>query len=145
MGARPACLIPAVDYDEPYWGSGRNVWWRFARRDGLVWALAGIWSEWTDPASGEVVPSYTMLTQNCDSHPLLSLMHKPDPALPPDQQDKRSVIPIERADWVRWLHGSLEEAMALVKLPEIDLFSHGPAEPGRHPQLLPLPGLPGIE
>jgi len=72
------CLIPAVDYDEPYWGTGKNIWWRFARKDGTAWALAGIWNEWTDPASGEIVGSYTMLTQNCDDHPLLSLMHKPD-------------------------------------------------------------------
>jgi len=132
------CLIPATDYDEPYWGTGRNIWWRFARRDGAVWALAGLWSEWADPASGEIVTSYTMLTQNCDTHPLLSLMHKNDPALPPDRQDKRAVIPIERADWERWLNGTLEDAIGLVKLPEPDLFSHGAAEP-RQQVDLPLP------
>jgi putative SOS response-associated peptidase YedK len=122
------CLIPAVDYDEPNWSSGRNVWWRFARQDGGPWALAGLWDEWIDPASGERVLSYTLLTQNCDAHPLLNRMHKPDPALPDDAQDKRSPIPIERADWETWLHGSLEEAMALVRLPEEDLFRHGPAD-----------------
>jgi putative SOS response-associated peptidase YedK len=125
------CLIPAMDYDEPYWGTGKNIWWRFARRDGTAWALAGIWSEWTDQGSGEIVVSYTMLTQNCDHHPLLKLMHKPDPALPPDQQDKRSVIPIERAHWNQWLNGSIEEAMALVQVPDIDLFAHGAADPGK--------------
>ena len=123
------CLIPATDYDESYWGTGRNIWWRFGRSDGQAWALAGIWTEWTDPASGEVVVSYTMLTQNCDSHPLLGLMHKPDPTLPPDQQDKRSVIPIERQDWDTWLNGSIDDAMTLVKLPEVDLFTHGAADP----------------
>jgi putative SOS response-associated peptidase YedK len=133
---RQRCLIPATDYDEPYWGTGRNIWWRFGRRDGEAWALAGIWAEWTDPGSGEIVVSYTMLTQNCDAHPLLSLMHKPDPALPPDAQDKRSVIPIERKDWDTWLNGSVEEAMALVKLPELDLFTHGAADPA---QQVPLP------
>jgi hypothetical protein len=88
------CLIPADDYDEPYWGSGKNIWWRFARADGQPWALAGLWNERTDPASGEVVPSYTMLTINCDAHPLLSRFHKPDPMRPPDKQDKRSVVAI---------------------------------------------------
>jgi putative SOS response-associated peptidase YedK len=49
------CLIPADSYDEPYWGhEGRNIWWRFHRADGQPWALAGLWSEWTDPATGEV-------------------------------------------------------------------------------------------
>lgn len=132
------CLIPALDYDEPYWGSGRNVWWRFARRDAAPWALAGIWNEWTDPRTGEVVPSYTMLTQNCDAHPLLNRMHKPDPAPPPHAQDKRSVVPIEREHWDQWLHGSSEDAMALVKLPPEELFLHGPADPAPHttPDLL---------
>jgi len=90
------CLIPALDYDEPFWGTGKNIWWRFARANRQPWALAGIWSEWTDPATGEVVPNYTMLTQNCDAHPLLNRFHKPDPKLPADKQDKRSVVPIER-------------------------------------------------
>jgi putative SOS response-associated peptidase YedK len=35
---------------------------RFARVDGQPWVLAGLWSEWTDPVTGELVPSYTMLT-----------------------------------------------------------------------------------
>jgi hypothetical protein len=78
-----------------------------------------------------------MLTQNCDDHPLLSLMHKPDPALPPDAQDKRSVIPIERKDWDTWLNGTVEQAMALVKLPGLDLFSHGPADPAQQVTLTP--------
>jgi putative SOS response-associated peptidase YedK len=92
------CLIPALDYDEPYWGTGKNIWWRFARADGQPWALAGIWSEWTDPDTGEVVPSYTMLTQNCDEHPLLRAFHKPDPALPPDKQDTDSACSMSELD-----------------------------------------------
>jgi hypothetical protein len=83
-----------------------------------------------------------MLTQNCDAHPLLNLMHKPDPSLPPDRQDKRAVIPIEREPWDRWLTGTVEEAIALVKLPEVDLFSHGAAEPRQQVEL-PLPRGPG--
>ena len=77
------CLIPAAWFQEPYWGIthadpmtlSKNTWWRFWRDDGEPWMLAGLWSEWTDPATGEVVPNYTMLTQNCDGHPLLALMH----------------------------------------------------------------------
>ena len=49
------------------------------RADGAPWALGGIWSEWTDPASGEIVPSYSMITINCDDHPLLARLHRPDP------------------------------------------------------------------
>ena len=131
------CLIPAVDFDEPYWGTGRNIWWRFARRDGQPWALAGLWTTWKDPATGEVVPSYTMLTQNCDGHPLLGLMHKPDPALPADRQDKRSVVAIERHQWDTWLRGTPQDARTLVQVSPAALFAHGAADPA---QQIPLPG-----
>lgn len=143
-GRGQRCLIPAIDYDEPYWGTGRNVWWRFARADGQPWALAGLWSEWTDPRSGEVVPSYTMLTQNCDAHPLLNRMHRPDPALPPDRQDKRTVVPIEPAEWDRWLHGTADEAQSLVRLPPESMFRHGPADPALQVDLLDDAAAPGL-
>lgn len=129
------CLIPADSFDEPNWTSGRNVWWRFARADGQPWALAGLWSDWTDPVTGERVPSYTMLTQNCDEHPVLGLMHKPDPALPPDRQDKRAVVPIEAADWTRWLSGTPAQAQALIQLPPVAQLRHGPVDEPRQGSL----------
>jgi putative SOS response-associated peptidase YedK len=92
------CLIPCAWYQEPNWETGKNIWWRMRRADGAPWALGGIWSEWTDPASGEIVPSYSMITINCDGHPLLGRLHKPDPKLPDDAQDKRSVVPLEPAE-----------------------------------------------
>ncbi len=129
------CLIPAWSYDEPYWGTGKNIWWRFWRADGAPWALAGLWSEWTDPDTGEVVPNYTLLTQNCDGHPLLSLMHKPDGAVPPD---KRAVVPIEASDWNRWLHGTAADAETLIQVPPAERFRHGAADPTKQ---VALPGL----
>jgi putative SOS response-associated peptidase YedK len=116
------CLIPAAWYQEPNWETGKNIWWRMQRRDGEPWALAGIWSEWTDPVSGEIVPSYTMITINCDGHPLLGRLHKPDPRLPPDQQDKRSVVPLSPAHWQAWLQGSEAQARALLTVPDTEVF-----------------------
>jgi putative SOS response-associated peptidase YedK len=121
------CLIPAMAYDEPCWETGSNVWWRFRRRDGQPWMLAGIWSEWVERDTGEVVPSYTMLTTNCDGHPLLSRMHKPDTKLPDDAQDKRTVIPLLRNDWQTWLTGTPQDAQRLIQVPELALFDAAPA------------------
>lgn len=121
------CIIPAADFDEPNWESGKNHWWRFARADGLPWALAGLWNTWVDRATGEVHESYTMLTINADAHPLMRRMHKPDPKLPADQQDKRSVISIEMADVDRWLAGTVKEATALLQLAPVEVFRAGPA------------------
>jgi len=116
------CLIPAAWYQEPNWETGKNIWWRLRRADGHPWALAGLYSHWTDPATGEIVPNYTLLTCNCDGHPLLGRLHKPDPNLPPEAQDKRAVAHLEPADWEAWLLGSEAEARALVRPSPAEVF-----------------------
>lgn len=116
------CIIPVLDFDEPCWETGRNIWWRIRRADGDLLGLAGLWSVWTDSETGEQVDSYTMLTINADHHPLMRRMHKPDPKLPPDKQDKRSVVPIELGDVHTWLAGTLEEAAQLVRPPVDGVF-----------------------
>ncbi|MCW5648333.1 MAG: SOS response-associated peptidase family protein [Ramlibacter sp.] len=135
------CLVPADSYDEPYWGTGKNIWWRFARADGAPWALAGVWNEWTDHGTGEVLGSYSMLTMNCDAHPLLKLMHKPEvdkatgQPLPAHLQDKRTVVPIERSDWDAWLNGTEVQARELIRLPALELYVHGAADPAKQVDL----------
>jgi putative SOS response-associated peptidase YedK len=127
------CLIPAESFLEPNWESGKNEWWRFARADGSPWALAGLWNTWTDTATGEVIESYTMLTMNADAHPLMRRMHKPDPDLPINQQDKRSVVVIERADEGQWLNGGEADARALIRLAPVEVFRAGPDRPPAAP------------
>ncbi|MES2888685.1 MAG: SOS response-associated peptidase family protein [Pseudomonadota bacterium] len=122
------CIIPADWFNEPNWESGKNEWWRFKRVDGDPWGLAGLWNTWTDRATGEVHESYTMLTINADSHPLMRRMHKPDPKLGPDDQDKRSVISIEQGDVDQWLTGTVQEAEQLLHLPAVELIDAGPAQ-----------------
>lgn len=121
------CIIPAAVFWEPCWETGKNVWWTFRRVDGALWGLAGLWSTWTDKTTGELVDSYTMLTQNADAHPLMRKMHKPDPKLLPDQQDKRSVVAIESKDIDQWLIGTVEEARQLIRLTAPEVFEARPA------------------
>jgi hypothetical protein len=68
-----------------------------------------------------------MFTLNADAHPLMSRMHKPDPKLGPDQQDKRSVVAIELADTDQWLFGTVDDARSLVRVPPLDAIEAGPA------------------
>jgi len=124
------CIIPAVSFDEPCWETGKNIWWRFRRQDSTPWGLAGLWNTWIDRVTGEVVESYTMLTVNADSHPIMSRMHKPDPKLPADLQDKRSVIAIEQADFDQWLQGTSAEAAKLLVPPDLELIDASPATDG---------------
>lgn len=124
------CIIPAASFDEPCWETGKNVWWEFARADGKPWGIAGLWNEWTDPDSGEVVPNFSMITLCADSHPLMSRMHRPeyesDGKTLKVEQDKRSILVMEPADWSTWLFGSEDEALSLLKLPPAETFDAGP-------------------
>jgi putative SOS response-associated peptidase YedK len=122
------CLVPAAWYQEPNWETGKNIWWQLNLSDGLPWMLAGLWSEWTDPATGEIVPNFTMLTVNCDHHPLLSRLHKPDPALPADAQDKRSLVHLEPSQWPIWLQGSSAQARTLLQAAPEAMFDRGDAQ-----------------
>lgn len=123
----------------------RCEWWRFRRADGEPWGLAGLWNVWIDKATGDELESFTMLTLNADGHPLMGRMHKPevDPktglVLPLEQQDKRSVIPIEAADFDQWLEGTVEQAQQLLKLAPAETFDAGPAPPDPPRQPKPKP------
>ncbi len=121
------CLIPASWYQEPNWETGKNIWWQLKRADAQPWMLAGLWNEWVDPSTGELVPNFTLLTCNCDGHSLLSRLHKPDPSLPPQAQDKRAVIHIEPQDWAAWLNGSVAQAQALLRPQASEFFDQADA------------------
>lgn len=101
------CIVRAVTFDELNSESGSNQWWRFSRADGALWGLADLWNRWADPNTGEIVESYTMLTINAHADLLMSHVYKPDPNLPADRQDKRSVISIKREDADQWLAGTV--------------------------------------
>lgn len=122
------CIIPAESFDEPCWESGHNVWWRFWRRDEAPWGLAGLWNSWLDKETGELIESYTMLTINADNHALMRRMHKPDPKLAADAQDKRSVVPIEVGDVDLWLGGKNEEVGLLLRCAPEEVFRAAPIE-----------------
>ena len=122
------CLVPAEWLQEPNWETGKCVWWHLRRADGLPWMIAGIWSEWTDFETGELVPNYAMLTFNVDEHPLLNRRHKPErdratgEVLPPHQQDKRGEAHIDPKDWATWLTGTVEAALGLLNAPSVEAF-----------------------
>lgn len=128
------CLIPALWLQEPNWETGKNVWWHLARADGLPWMIAGIWSDWTNRDTGELILSYSMITMNVNSHPLLSRLHRPDldpdtgKPLPLERQDKRGEAHIDPGDWDAWLYGSEADARALLQPPELAMFDLREAE-----------------
>ncbi len=137
------CVIPVDWFNEPCWEGGRHVAWKFAAADGQPMGLAGLWNTWRGPAGDQAVETFTMLTLNADDHPLMSRMHKPDPRLGPDEQDKRMVVVLDHAAQATWLHGSAAEAERVVAQWPADRFSAGPlvsAAGGRPAALDPTTG-----
>ena len=84
------------------------------RADGAPWDIVGLYSFWTDCLTGEIVPNFTMPTINADGHVLFKQLHKHDPKLSDDAQDKRAVVPLHPEDWETWLYGGNDEEQALL-------------------------------
>jgi putative SOS response-associated peptidase YedK len=96
------CIIPAQAIYEPDWRSGKAISTRIERADGRPMGIAGLWSVWKSP-QGEWVHSYTMLTINADSHPLMSQFHKPT-------DEKRMVVVLPEAAYDDWLAATVESS-----------------------------------
>ena len=60
------CIIPAANFFEPNYETGKPVRWRIERADGGLVAIAGIW----EYRPADQLLSFSMLTINADGHPL---------------------------------------------------------------------------
>jgi|JI7StandDraft_1071085.scaffolds.fasta_scaffold15724_2 putative SOS response-associated peptidase YedK len=98
------------DFFEPNWETGRAVRWRIKRADGEPMGVASLWDQWTDPGSGEVVTSFTMLTVNADGHTVMGKFHRPG-------DEKRSVVVLEAGQFEAWLRAEGSQANAMLRPP----------------------------
>jgi putative SOS response-associated peptidase YedK len=113
---RQWCLVPMECFYEPSYESGRAVRWRIERRDAAPFMVAGLWDRWVAPGSGETVFSFTMLTLNADTHPLMRRFHRPG-------DEKRSVAVVESASRDEWLVAPAAAARALLQPPSFEEFT----------------------
>lgn len=81
--ARRRCIVPVDSFYE-WRRSGRSRQpFRVARNDGRPLALAGLWSGWREPATGEVRRTFTIVTTT-PSRAIADLHDRMPVALPPD-------------------------------------------------------------
>ena len=59
-------LVLVDHFYEPSYESGKAVRWKIELASGDPFGIACLWERWTDPASGELVVSFAMLTVNAD-------------------------------------------------------------------------------
>ncbi|MFQ2693142.1 SOS response-associated peptidase [Aeromonas caviae] len=88
------CLVPMTGFFEPCYESGKAERWRISMADGTPFAVAGIWRAWQEEQGYTF--SFSQLTINADTHPLLRRMHKPG-------DEKRSLVIVSPDDYDAWL------------------------------------------
>jgi putative SOS response-associated peptidase YedK len=84
------CVVPASGFYE--WrrrGKGPKQPYLIRRRDGQPMGFAGLWETWTDPATGEIVTTCTIVT--CAPNELMAELH-----------DRMPVV-LDPADYGAWL------------------------------------------
>ena len=104
-------LVLVDDFFEPSYESGKAVRWRIGLASGDPFGIACLWDRWTDPSSGELVVTFSMLTVNADEHPVMSQFHKPGDEkrtpviIAPELQDAWiSADQHQAADLMTWSH-----------------------------------------
>jgi putative SOS response-associated peptidase YedK len=100
------CLVLADGFYE--WQKVEGVMakqpWRFAMTDETPFAFAGLWERWTEPASGETIRTFTIVT--CPPNALCAPVHKRMPVI------------LDPADYPAWLGetpAASDELQALLK------------------------------
>ncbi|GAB3782184.1 SOS response-associated peptidase [Spirosoma horti] len=99
------CLIPVTGFFEWYTQGSKKFPFYISAADQKIASIAGLWDEWLDPETGELMPTYTLLTT--EANPLLAAIHNTKKRMPcvltPDAEQA-------------WLHDDLNEKEALALL-----------------------------
>ena len=109
---RHFALVPMDDFFEPCWQDpsrpGVAVRWRVAPRDGQPLTAAALWERWTDPATGAIEISFSLLTVNADGHAIMDRLHRPE-------EEKRMPVIVPPEHRLAWLQATPDQARALLR------------------------------
>lgn len=107
--ANKRCLIPAEGFYEWQWldAKGKQKQKYFiSKKDEEMFAFGGLHSTWTDQQTGEIVNTFTILTQ--EANPLMAEIHN---------SKKRMPLILQREIEFDWLSGKID----IEKVPDVDL------------------------
>lgn len=80
------CLIPMDGYYEWQTNGKHKQPYRIVAKDQALFTCAGLWEEWRDPTSGEIVATYTIITLPANEG--LAPIHDRMPAILSPQQEQ---------------------------------------------------------
>lgn len=109
---RHYALALADTFYEPCYESGKAVRTAIKQANHEPMAIASIWDTWTEPDTGELIVSFSMLTIEASNHPVMRRMHKPE-------DEKRTVVPLRPELFNSWLNATPEEAESILNLNSI--------------------------
>lgn len=111
------CLVPADGFYEWREFNGKKYPYFIYLKNKAIFSFAGIWEEWTDHFTGEVLRTFSILTTN--ANPLMEQIHNTKKRMP-------VILPQEKE--MDWLKQSLsrEEADVLTKPLDDSLMSAHP-------------------
>jgi putative SOS response-associated peptidase YedK len=96
------CLIPADGFYEWKKGVSGKEPYAVVPADGTIFAFAGLWDRWKDPATQEVVRSCTIIT--APANEALAPIHERMPVI------------LGKENWGRWLGDEPAKRMELLKM-----------------------------
>ena len=105
---------------EPNYVTGKAQRWRIALASQEPFGIASIWDTWTNPATGELVTSFSMLTVNADHHPVMNQFHKPG-------DEKRTPVILRPDQFEAWLSADTTNAAAMMNwlhMPPLQSHEH---------------------
>ncbi|QWD64430.1 SOS response-associated peptidase [Polynucleobacter sp. MWH-UH2A] len=109
---RHYALALADAFYEPCYESGKAVRTKISQANQEPMAIASIWDTWTEPETGELIVSFSMLTIDAGKHPVMRRCHKPE-------DEKRTVVPLRPDLFDRWLNATPDTALELLNLESI--------------------------
>lgn len=115
---RHYALALADVFYEPCYESGKAVRTAIQQVNQEPMAIASIWDTWTEPETGELIVSFSMLTIDASNHLVMRRMHKPE-------DEKRTVVPLRPELFNAWLNATPEEAQALLQIDSIPELTIG--------------------
>jgi putative SOS response-associated peptidase YedK len=110
------CIIPVRGFYEWQHTANGKIPWYICCSDDEIISLAGLFSEWVRPATGEVLSTFTVITT--DANKIMAEIHN---------SKKRMPAILNRADEKKWIDLSVQpsEALSLLKpSPEEILKAH---------------------
>ena len=115
------CIIPMQAFFEDDLRSGKPVSTRISRVDGEPMGVAGVWSSWIDPVSGQELISYAILTVNANSH---ALMHR----YQHQGSEKRMPAVLNEGSYDAWLTARQEKAREFLRAYPANWLTANPVE-----------------